>query len=167
MTIEIICQDITTLHVDAIVNAANSRLLAGGGVDGAIHQSAGPKLQEACNKLQGCEVGEAKLTPGFQLPAKCVIHTVGPVWHEGTRNEKVLLKNCYVNVFELAKTHNFHSIAFPAISTGIFGFPKKEAAIIALTVMQNYQHHFKKVIACLYSQEDKTHYEEIFTTLFR
>lgn len=161
--IEIIYQDITTLQVDVIVNAANNLLLAGGGVDGAIHHRAGPKLQEACHKLQGCQVGEAKLTPGFQLPAKWVIHTVGPVWHQGTRNERALLKNCYVNSFELAKAHHLGSIAFPAISTGIYGFPKEEAAIIALTVMINYQSDFNKIIACLYSQQDKMLYEEVIS----
>lgn len=161
MTIKIIQQDITTLAVDVIVNAANSALLGGGGVDGAIHAAAGPELLAACRQLQGCQVGMAKITPGFHLPAKWVIHAVGPIWQDGNHHESVLLKNCYTHAFELAKKHQLRTIAFPAISTGIYHFPKKEAAIIALTTMNQYQQDFDNIVACLFSLEDKKLYEEL------
>lgn len=130
--------DITQLEVDAIVNAANASLLGGGGVDGAIHRTAGPELLAACEKLHGCATGDAKATPGFRLPAKWVFHAVGPVWHGGNRGEDELLASCYRRCMELAREHNVSSIAFPAISTGVYRFPPEPAAQIAIyTVAQH------------------------------
>jgi len=129
---EVIEADITTLDVDAIVNAANSSLLGGGGVDGAIHRAAGPALLDECRSLGGCPTGEARITRGYRLAARHVIHTVGPVWQGGTGGEEELLANCYRNCFTLAAEHSLTSIAFPAISTGIFGFPSDRAAEIAV-----------------------------------
>ena len=159
--IEIIQGDITTLDVDAIVNAANSTLLGGGGVDGAIHRAAGPELRAYNQTLGGCPTGEARISPGFKLIAKWVIHTVGPVWHGGQQREAELLTDCYRNSFELALEHGICSIAFPGIATGIYGYPKRQAAEIALSEMQKYTQRFDKIIACCFSQEDKKIYLEL------
>ncbi|MCX6240367.1 MAG: O-acetyl-ADP-ribose deacetylase [Bacteroidetes bacterium] len=130
--IKLIQGDITTLQVDAVVNAANTSLLGGGGVDGAIHRAAGPGLVEICRLLGGCEVGEAKVTPGLHLPAKYIIHTVGPVWKEGSNEESEKLANCYRSCLEQARLHDFKTLAFPNISTGVYHFPKQLAAEIAV-----------------------------------
>jgi O-acetyl-ADP-ribose deacetylase (regulator of RNase III) len=130
--------DITRLLVDAIVNAANTSLLGGGGVDGAIHRAAGPELFAACEKLGGCATGDAKATAGFRLPAKWVFHAVGPVWHGGTRGEDEALAGCYARCLELARQHGTKSIGFPAISTGIYGFPAERAARIAVETVKGH-----------------------------
>ena len=158
LMLEIIQGDITTLDVDAIVNAANSSLLGGGGVDGAIHRVAGPELRAYNKKLGGCPTGEARMSPGFKLPAKSVIHTVGPVWQGGEHGEPELLTACYRNSFLVALEHGVRSLAFPGISTGIYGYPKHQAAEIALSEMTHYEDRFDKIIACCFSEEDRDIY---------
>lgn len=157
--IQILRADITALEVDAIVNAANQTLLGGGGVDGAIHRAAGPRLKAFCRTLGGCPTGEAKITPGFDLPAKWVIHTVGPVWHGGDAHEPTLLANCYRNSLALAAGQGVHTIAFPSISTGVYGYPIDEAARIAIGVMREFEPDFDRIIACCFSEKDKRAYE--------
>lgn len=161
MGIEVIQGDITKLEVDAIVNAANSSLLGGGGVDGAIHRAAGPALLEACRNLGGCPAGEARVTPGFRLPADYVIHTVGPVWHGGDADEDKLLASCYRESLRLATEHGARSVAFPAISTGVYGFPKERAARIAIAEMREAVSRFERLIACCFSDEDATRYKRL------
>lgn len=161
--IRVLRADITTLNVDVIVNAANETLLGGGGVDGAIHRAAGPALKEYCRTLGGCPTGEAKITPGFNLPAKWVIHTVGPVWHGGDSNEPTLLANCYSNSFTLAMAQAARTIAFPSISTGVYGYPVDQAAQIAVDVMREYEQRFDEIIACCFSEKDRKVYERVLS----
>jgi len=149
--LEVVTGDITHLTVDAIVNAANSSLLGGGGVDGAIHRAAGPELLAACRELGGCPTGEARITPGFNLPARWVIHTVGPVWHGGDTGEDAQLASCYRRVLDLARENGVRSIAFPAISTGVYGFPKQRAAAIAIDVLRAREGGFERLLACCFS----------------
>ncbi|MGA7159681.1 MAG: O-acetyl-ADP-ribose deacetylase [Bacteroidota bacterium] len=136
--ISIVEGDITTQNVDAIINAANGSLLGGGGVDGAIHRAAGPKLLEECRTLNGCETGEAKITKGYNLPARWVIHTVGPVWQDGKHREDELLARCYTNSLSLATKHRLRTVSFPSISTGAYGFPVERASRIALKTVASY-----------------------------
>ncbi len=158
--IDVVQADITRLDVEVIVNAANSSLLGGGGVDGAIHRAAGPALKAYCRDLGGCPVGEARISPGFGLSAKWIIHTVGPVWHGGQRGEAQLLEDCYRHSFQLALDYELKTIAFPGISTGVYGYPKELATDIAVTVMQAFDPQFERIIACCFSVGDAQLYRQ-------
>ena len=160
--------DITKLKVDAIVNAANCSLLGGGGVDGAIHRAAGPELLAECRTLHGCETGQAKITKGYKLPASHVIHTVGPIY-SGGKSDPVDLRNCYWNSLEVARANGLHSIAFPGISTGVYGYPKKEAARVALTAVREWMEENADydidVTIVNFSEEDYLIYQKVAAQL--
>jgi O-acetyl-ADP-ribose deacetylase (regulator of RNase III) len=160
--LRVIHGDIVTLDVEAIVNAANSTLLGGGGVDGAIHQAAGPELLVACRKLGGCPTGQACITPGFRLSAKWIIHTVGPVWEGGGTGEAELLASCYRESLKLAREHSIGSIAFPAISTGVYGYPKELATAVAVRSVTEFVRRGggpREVVFCCYSAADQATYQ--------
>ena len=168
--IKIIKGDIVKVKVDAIVNAANKTLLGGGGVDGAIHRAAGPKLLEECKKLGGCKTGEAKITKGYNLPAKYVIHTVGPVWQDGEYGEEEKLAFCYRNSLKLAVKNKIKSIAFPSISTGAYGFPIEKAASIALREVRKFLEEndtIEEVIFVLFSEKDFQIYQNFYQDIFK
>lgn len=166
--LSVIKGDITKLQVDAIVNSANTSLLGGGGVDGAIHRAAGPELLEECRTLNGCKTGEAKITSGYRLPAKHVIHTAGPVWHSGGSNEELLLRNAYENSLSLAAANKVRTIAFPNISTGVYGFPKDRAAEIAIKAVRDFvaahKDVFDEIIFTCFDEENYTIYNKLLSS---
>ena len=159
--VEVVQGDITELAVDAIVNAANESLLGGGGVDGAIHRAAGPRLLEACRELHGCDTGDAKATPGFALPADWVVHTVGPVWHGGEVGEPALLASCYRRSLEVAAEVGARTVAFPAISTGVYGYPKDAAARIAVRTTVGTDVDVDRVVLVAFDAETADRYRHL------
>jgi O-acetyl-ADP-ribose deacetylase len=169
MMLSVVVADITTLSLDAIVNAANESLLGGGGVDGAIHRAAGPELLAECRKLGRCPTGEARITKGYRLPARHVIHTVGPVWRGGTRGEHALLASAYRSSLQLALHHSLRTIAFPAISTGVYGFPPDEAAEVAVTTIAEVASAnsgaLSEIVFCCFSEASAAHHRAALAKL--
>jgi O-acetyl-ADP-ribose deacetylase (regulator of RNase III) len=167
--LSVVVADITTLSLDAIVNAANESLLGGGGVDGAIHRAAGPELLEECRKLGGCPTGEARITKGFRLPARHVIHTVGPVWRGGDKGEPALLASAYRSSLDLALRHALRTLAFPAISTGVYGFPPAQAAEIAVATVAEFTaanpDAFSEIVFCCFSESAADHHRAALSSL--